>query len=482
MPAAEGERPSPALALLAVPLLFWPAALNWHPYLFWDTYGYFLQGKAYATVALAALGLGPPPPEAAGGLVGAAGRMLAGDASIRSPTFSLLLYGLAATGGFWLTAALNALAAGFALEVSLARLLGLPPGRRLAVLLALTVASTLPWFAVFLMPDLAAGLMILAMATLAFAWPRLPGRERLFLLALALLAASFHGSHLLLAAGLVPLAWLLAERGDKGWAALRLALPVLGAAGLLILAGWLAFGRPTPTPQAPPFLLARAWEDGPVRAYLAARCPREPWTLCRHLGGLPPTAQEFLWAKERSYWAMDIATRAAVRAEAGALLARALAAHPLTQLEAALRNTGRQLARFGLDDLVRGRGALVTPEDYTFLYLPEAPAARRGLAPFEAALHAAFALALLALAAWLLRHRAAPQARVALLVLAGLLLNAAICGALSGPHDRYQARVAWLVPLLAVGLWLSPRAAGRPAPPGPAPTGSGARPAPRATP
>ena len=38
------------------------------------------------------------------------------------------------------------------------------------------------------------------------------------------------------------------------------------------------------------------------------------------------------------------------------------------------------------------------------------------------------------------------------MVLAGLLANAAATGALSGPHHRYQARIAWLVvlpPLLA---------------------------------
>jgi hypothetical protein len=33
-----------------------------------------------------------------------------------------------------------------------------------------------------------------------------------------------------------------------------------------------------------------------------------------------------------------------------------------------------------------------------------------------------------------------------------LLANAAICGALSGVTDRYQARVAWLLPALAFAI------------------------------
>jgi hypothetical protein len=36
------------------------------------------------------------------------------------------------------------------------------------------------------------------------------------------------------------------------------------------------------------------------------------------------------------------------------------------------------------------------------------------------------------------------------LVVFGVLANAAICGIMSGPHDRYQARVAWLIPAMAL--------------------------------
>jgi hypothetical protein len=39
----------------------------------------------------------------------------------------------------------------------------------------------------------------------------------------------------------------------------------------------------------------------------------------------------------------------------------------------------------------------------------------------------------------------------ALLVLVGLVANAAICGALSGPHTRYQTRVVWLA-VVAAGV------------------------------
>ena len=45
------------------------------------------------------------------------------------------------------------------------------------------------------------------------------------------------------------------------------------------------------------------------------------------------------------------------------------------------------------------------------------------------------------------------------MVLAALLANAFATGALSGPHDRYQARIAWLVLLPASALARLPKRA-----------------------
>jgi hypothetical protein len=42
-------------------------------------------------------------------------------------------------------------------------------------------------------------------------------------------------------------------------------------------------------------------------------------------------------------------------------------------------------------------------------------------------------------------------------VIIGILVNAAVCGALSGPHNRYALRVAWLVPFVALVLALKSR-------------------------
>ena len=445
-------------------LLLWPTLLNWHPYLFWDTYGYFLQGKAYTTLLVAWAGLGPIPTEAAEGWIGAAGRMLAHDASIRSPSWSAVTYVLAARGGFWLMAALNALVAAATVELALVRLFAVPLARRLLLVALLAAATSLPWFASLLMPDLYAGLMILAGATLAFGRPS--RGERLALTGLCLAAVTFHPSHLLLAVGLAVLAALLPGRaGERRRRLAWLGLPVPAAAAVMLAAAWIGFGEVSLTPRGPPFLLARSWEDGPARDYLSGSCPQAGWALCPELGRLAPSAQEFLWREQDSYWSMDPGLRAAVKAEEGAILRAAIAADPFGQIRASLANAATQLGRFGLEDFVLGRGAEVTSDDYTFLYLPRAPAAVWGLGGFTALIQATAALSLLTVLALLWRRRRGwAGVPPALFVLGALLLNAAICGALSGPHPRYQSRVVWLLPLLAGGLLLgAPAALSRPA-------------------
>ena len=324
MPLPEpgaGDRPRVAIVLIGTALLMWPTLLNWHPYLFWDTYSYFLQGKVYAQLLLAWAELGPVPPEAAVGWPGAAGRMLALDPSIRSPTWSLVTYALAVPGGFWLPAVANALLAAATVELALVRLFGVPPRGRMLAIVGLALLTSLPWFASYLMPDLYAGLLVLAAAALAFSWQNLRRAERLALIGLYLAAITFHPSHLLLAAGLAGLALLLPAAWPERRRRLAcLGLPVPAAVMLLLAIGWLGFGAATLSPHGPPFLLARSWEDGPARAYLAATCPQAGWAICAELDRLAPSAQEFLWRRDDSYWSMDPGTRAAVRAEEKAIL------------------------------------------------------------------------------------------------------------------------------------------------------------------
>ena len=60
----------------------------------------------------------------------------------------------------------------------------------------------------------------------------------------------------------------------------------------------------------------------------------------------------------------------------------------------------------------------------------------------------------------------APAAALAVLVLAAVVANAGIAGALSGPAGRYQARIVWLLPFTATSMLMGLRLVPQPAPAG----------------
>ena len=100
-------------------------------------------------------------------------------------------------------------------------------------------------------------------------------------------------------------------------------------------------------------------------------------------GQLGANAQDFLWSPVNSYWAWED-LRDRLRAEEKALVLRAALARPGMQLRASAANTLDQLVRFGLDDLVLGRGALIEPQDYWFIYQWDVPVRKYGLGGFSA--------------------------------------------------------------------------------------------------
>jgi hypothetical protein len=62
-------------------------------------------------------------------------------------------------------------------------------------------------------------------------------------------------------------------------------------------------------------------------------------------------------------------------------------------------------------------------------------------------------LFLIALLTSRLNSNAGPQVRAcSLFILAGIAINAAICGALSGPKGRYEARLIWVLPIVAAAV------------------------------
>jgi hypothetical protein len=353
------------------------------------------------------------------------------------------------------------------------------PAGHLAVTAGLAALTSAPWTAAFLMPDLFAPVTVLGLFLLGLARDRLGRGEAWYLGALATLAIASHLAHLVVAAGVIAAVSVLSRRARP---ALRAAAPLGAALALLLASNVIGHGRLAVSPYGATFLLARLQDDGPATRTLRALCPGAGWRLCGFLDRLPMDSDEFLWSPESPLYREPDGTPlpegmpggARMAPEAQAILAATLRREPLGVAAAMLRNTLRQLLAARVGDTLHARFLTLIPGREIAAHFPArelaaflAGAQKRGAlegraAPFLAPHLPVLVLAVLLLPIALWRAvRAGEGLRLGLLacVLAGLLANAFATGALSGPHDRYQARIVWLLPL-AVGLALWPAAAG----------------------
>ncbi|WP_270937258.1 hypothetical protein [Falsiroseomonas oryzae] len=424
------ERTPLAAVLVAGLLLAWPAAWNGYPLVFADT----------------------------GTYLGQAIRLYLGWD--RPPFYSLFLHALHWRITLWPVPLAQGLIAAHLLALSL-RALDLPGAvPLLAAAGLLAVGTGLPWFATQLMPDVFTGLLVLALWLLGFAGWRLGRMERVYLLALATLAVAVHLAHLPLAAGLALVGGLLAWRSGGarpalvpvGWMAAPVCLAVLG----LVAANAAGHGRAAVSPFGSVFLAARLLDDGPALRTLDARCAKEAWQVCALRDRLPMHANDFLWPPDGPLRGA-LGGGKAWAAEASAIVAATLASEPAAVARAVAGNGLRQFGMLGTGDGLEPWPAEPGPEALIREHFPAELAAFRAARQYGGALladaralsplHVATAwlgLLTLPVLVWLCR-RNLPAVALAVFVLAAAAGNAAVTGGLSGPNERYQARIAWLL-------------------------------------
>jgi len=448
--AAAAATVRAALAILGgAVLLVWPALLNVYPIVFIDTVSYLNQTTLPELPWDKTLAYGP---------------------FLHLFHWRLTLWpavaaqGLIASHLFWLAQR------GVRGEAS--------PFAHLGLCLAVAALTSAPWFLATLMPDAFTGLAPLCLLLLAFG--RLRAAETAWVTLIGALGLAVHLSHLPTALALILLAALLARRPMP---VLRAALPVVLALGFLLGSNAVAFGQATLSPHGVVFLLARLQADGPAVAVLRARCPDAGWHLCAFTERLPIDSDEFLWSGASPLNSEPDGTHRPMGGERGAPEAREIVAatlrdRPLEVASAMLHNTLAQLAQARVGDTLVDTYLSVSARRPIAASFParevaafDAGAQMRGVLPERAApflLPHIPVLLLSAVAAPLLLRRAMRRrdlARGALLAgaLVALLANAFATGALSKPHDRYQARIAWLLPL-SVMLVLLPRVSATSAP------------------
>jgi len=481
-----------ALALVALGAftLLLPAIANGYPFLFFDTRSYDEVGKSTVERMLK---LVLPEAPAPAGNAGGGADVVQGDAEAvnftggRSPYYSLFIYLSEAAGPLWIVAAVQALIAAWILFLTARCATPERPARTYALLIGgLTLASSLPFYSAFTMPDVFTGIGILSTGILAVWLHRLSLWERLGLVAVAAYAATTHGTNPPLAAlALVLLAlFVVFMRPELGslrqrsvWAAAPLLLAILAGVAYSTAAGLAPSGKP----KDPPYLMARVLADGPAHTYLREACATsQPYELCRYKNQPLNHHNDILWSLDPKVGVVqlaDNASRLKLVAEERDFVLDSIAADPVAQINASLRNSlGQFFAISVSEDFGHARRSW-DEMNFAALMPSETAAATNALAyrdAFPFRVFDAFSRAGLVFSIgfllWRLTRRDARAAyrmpakdkvsrslaafagvSVGLAVL--LIANAVLCGTLSGVHDRYQARLIWLVPLVALLLF-----------------------------
>jgi hypothetical protein len=452
------------LATLAVIALVAPALVNGTAFLFPDSIGYFHAGEASLNTLLHWLvpAAGPPGAGQAGALdLDTAARN--GISTARSVYYGIPFVLLYRIGDEWALVLAQALVMVLVLALA-ARRLAIPPAWQWLLLLLLLV-SGLSLYTSAAMPDVFAGIAILALAFLLDASDTMPRAERWTWLALLLLSCLFHKAILAIVVVMLGLGVLAEALSGRQWGRLAPPAAMLGLAMIGHAAVNMAVTRLSGAPPVQtPFALARIVGDGTAYLYLKRHCPAAGFELCKHLDRFPMTENIFLWSHDPQRGVMNalpLAARRQISNEADALVMAAVSAFPLHQLQATLRGFGGQLMTVGVTEYALGPGASADPSLVGLISRHRLSLAGQQRWPFIA-LSSAMTLAYLATLFWLAGllavagRRDARRQRLDLAVVGwiviGLAANAAVCGMVAGVFDRYQGRVAWLVPLAAVAV------------------------------
>jgi hypothetical protein len=450
---SEDQRTDPRRTLLfgalAVAVLSWVALYNGYPTVFPDTGSYLMTGAFH-------IALGP----------------------FRAPGYSAFTRGTSLGLSAWFTIGAQAIVILITLHETLKYLIsgGTTYFDRcmLACVSVLATLTSLPWLVSMLMPDVFAGTILLSGFLLSFAG-ELRLITRIFLASILMVSVAAHTSFFPIAALYVAAVFVLRVAGPKPRglpparsAAAWLLIPIL-AAGIWTANQNRRMGlgfRLSPSKNA--FLLARLFGDGLAPDFLRENCPKRPYISCRYLSHLPRSEEEFMFQHPL---VRDLAGH---EDEMEAIVRGTLLAYPQRFLLSSAKQTWLQLAALRTGEEMRSHAGTdwnlvvihrVLPGDFSAFcgarqfydrLLPLANA----VAPIHTTIFWISVAACLAFA-WTRRFRRIDALFASALIF--LVINAAVCGALVGVYDRYQSRVAWVMPLCLTAYlcsWMQQRKRG----------------------
>ena len=353
-----------------------PAFVNGSPFFYYDSAGY-IEGvaKAVRAIFFESRARGITAEEQFGAISG--DNVVQGGRSI--------YYGALAFLGWkttiWLPVFVQCLALSWLIVMHVQRLSGnVWPRVSVAILALLALGTPAAIFAGLIMPDVWAGVGILALALLWSDGSRSSRGTRAAIFAILAFATLSHGSHLALFAILTAGGALAQPFLAHGLRLRRSVFAIPALAVLAGLAGQLAYSTAVRTtfgepPLSRPFIAAHLVDMGPGTRFLQKNCPESDYALCKYADRLPVSWTSFLFSTSETrgvYAAADPETQRAIVREQIPLLRDTLAAEPGATVGGFVTDGIRQLWTLSVEDVPitrRTEGFLTRnfPEDLVLL-------------------------------------------------------------------------------------------------------------------
>jgi hypothetical protein len=431
------------LAILTSALVStWPALLNRYPLLYADSLSYLGEGRAIAQQFL----------HRTGNFIG-----------MRSEFYSLFIFFVHWGRSPWTVVALHALLTAYIVWLVIrATLPQYTTSRFLALTIILSVLTTMSWYVSLIMPDILGPLLYLCLCLLCFAPETLSRFEHIAVGIFAWWAIVSHATHLVMALWILAVLTLLLicrsrimQRRTRALSEVAVIIAIATASQCMLHA--YLYGHPSLNGNQLPYLTARFLADGPERTYLQTRCATEHWLLCAHVDNLPDNDDEFIWGDNTIWTTATPVEKQRILKEETPLILATLRTYPRQQLAISFGSFLDQLNDFGVNDF----------DNNTWIEDSIEETMRGAHARYERSLQAhdrvptnffttlqrwpvyASVIIIVAFLPWLWRRRETQLLGFLAVILPMLIANAFITAVASEVDSRFQARVIWLLPLLA---------------------------------
>lgn len=332
----------------------------------------------------------------------------------------------------------------------------------------LSVVTPVAYSTSLLMPDILAGCASILGIVAIVGWRRLLTIERIALACVLVFSALSHSSHILLLFVLLA-AILPASRffvGEYKHAAVLLIFAILsGFAGDALFSAAISH-QLGDRPIRPPFLTARLIDAGPGLTMLDSLCGSKKFEACRFRERMPNDSDTLLWSKDKRdgvFAAESHAVQRRLSKEDFAFAVASLKHDPIGTISVTAFASLRQLTMVKMDtfNAPLGEGSsdafagLPRPvqeriSDSRYVYRSMPVAMVEALTPISILIAASY-LIIIAIRkrskADKVGHNFMLAASLAILL---VIANATITGALSKPHNRYNIRIVWIIPLFAL--------------------------------